>query len=191
MEKAEISTENVDKRPSLPADTRLPEGYREKLTPNIPIFDKPLGCRLRRVSLPGIDFGKLETYIKLDKMGEEKSLTLVFEYPDRDLTQYPDGCGNVINRHNAKLFLFQLIRGLACCHRQKVLHRDVKPQNLLINERGELKLARAESTDCSSQIGMWGVGCIFYEMATGRPFFPGSTVEEQLQFILRVLGTPN
>lgn len=33
-----------------------------------------------------------------------------------------------------------------------------------------------------------GVGCIFYEMATGRPLFPGSTVEEQLHFIFRILG---
>ncbi|TFJ96124.1 glutathione reductase [Platysternon megacephalum] len=37
---------------------------------------------------------------------------------------------------------------------------------------------------------MWGVGCIFYEMSTGRPLFPGSTVEEQLHFIFRILGTP-
>lgn len=33
-----------------------------------------------------------------------------------------------------------------------------------------------------------GVGCIFYEMSTGRPLFPGSTVEEQLHFIFRILG---
>ncbi|KAM8753370.1 cyclin-dependent kinase 16 isoform 2-T2 [Rhynchonycteris naso] len=273
-----ISTEDINKRLSLPADIRLPEGYLEKLTLNSPIFDKPLSRRLRRVSLSEIGFGKLETYIKLDKLGEgtyatvykgkskltdnlvalkeirleheegapctairevsllkdlkhanivtlhdiihtEKSLTLVFEYLDKDLKQYLDDCGNVINVHNVKLFLFQLLRGLAYCHRQKVLHRDLKPQNLLINERGELKLAdfglaRAKSiptktysnevvtlwyrppdillgsTDYSTQIDMWGVGCIFYEMATGRPLFPGSTVEEQLHFIFRILGTP-
>ncbi|XP_072481972.1 cyclin-dependent kinase 16 isoform X12 [Notamacropus eugenii] len=273
-----ISTEDINKRLSLPADIRLPEGYLEKLTLNSPLFDKPLSRRLRRVSLSEIGFGKLETYVKLDKLGEgtyatvykgkskltdnlvalkeirleheegapctairevsllkdlkhanivtlhdiihtDKSLTLVFEYLDKDLKQYLEDCGNVINMHNVKLFLFQLLRGLAYCHRQKVLHRDLKPQNLLINERGELKLAdfglaRAKSiptktysnevvtlwyrppdillgsTDYSTQIDMWGVGCIFYEMATGRPLFPGSTVEEQLHFIFRILGTP-
>ncbi|XP_039630970.1 cyclin-dependent kinase 16 isoform X5 [Polypterus senegalus] len=273
-----ISTEDINKRLSLPADIRLPDGYLEKFALNSPPFDKPLSRRLRRVSLSEIGFGKLETYVKLDKLGEgtyatvykgkskltdnlvalkeirleheegapctairevsllkdlkhanivtlhdiihtEKSLTLVFEYLDKDLKQYLDDCGNCINMHNVKLFLFQLLRGLAYCHRRKVLHRDLKPQNLLINERGELKLAdfglaRAKSiptktysnevvtlwyrppdillgsTDYSTQIDMWGVGCIFYEMSTGRPLFPGSTVEEELHFIFKLLGTP-
>ncbi|KAK3565959.1 hypothetical protein QTP86_023367 [Hemibagrus guttatus] len=291
-----ISTEDINKRLSLPADIRLPDGYLEKFSLNSPLFDKPLSRRLRRVSLSEIGFGKLETYVKLDKLGEgtyatvykgrskltdnlvalkeirleheegapctairevsllkdlkhanivtlhdiihtQKSLTLVFEYLDKDLKQYLDDCGNCIHMHNVKLFLFQLLRGLSYCHSRKVLHRDLKPQNLLINDRGELKLAdfgiqnspdplrhglhqipeglaRAKSiptktysnevvtlwyrppdillgsTDYSTQIDMWGVGCIFYEMATGRPLFPGSTVEEELHFIFKLLGTP-
>ncbi|XP_027563797.1 cyclin-dependent kinase 16-like, partial [Neopelma chrysocephalum] len=129
------------------------------------------------------------------------------------------GSRGVISMHNVRLFLFQLLRGLAFCHRHKVLHRDLKPQNLLLSRRGDLKLAdfglaRAKSiptktyssevvtlwyrppdillgsTEYSTQIDMWGVGCIFSEMVTGRPLFPGATVEEQLHFIFRLLGTP-
>nr|XP_046252281.1 cyclin-dependent kinase 17-like isoform X1 [Scatophagus argus] len=273
-----ISNEDINKRLSLPADIRLPEGYLEKFAMNSPPFDKPMSRRLRRASLSEIGFGKLETYIKLDKLGEgtyatvfkgrskltdnlvalkeirleheegapctairevsllkdlkhanivtlhdiihtDKCLTLVFEYLEKDLKQYMDDCGSIMSVHNVKIFLFQLLRGLAYCHRRKVLHRDLKPQNLLINEKGELKLAdfglaRAKSvptktysnevvtlwyrppdvllgsTEYSTPIDMWGVGCIFYEMITGRPLFPGSTVEDELHLIFRILGTP-
>ncbi|TNM91436.1 hypothetical protein fugu_019816 [Takifugu bimaculatus] len=301
-----ISMEDINKRLSLPADIRIPDGYLEKLQFGSPPFDQPLSRRSRRASLSEIGFGKLETYVKLDKLGEgtyatvfkgrskltdnlvalkeirleheegapctairevsllkdlkhanivtlhdivhtDKSLMLVFEYLDKDLKQYMDDCGNIMNMHNVKIFLFQILRGLSYCHKRKVLHRDLKPQNLLINERGELKLAdfglaRAKSvptktysnevvtlwyrppdvllgsSEYSTQIDMWyepadglpsvdgcaregeraflwlvscrGVGCIFYEMAAGRPLFPGSTVEDELHLIFRLLGTP-
>ena len=42
------------------------------------------------------------------------------------------------------------------------------------------------STQYSTPIDMWGVGCIFYEMASGRPLFPGSTVEDELHLIFKV-----
>ncbi len=46
-----------------------------------------------------------------------------------------------LDPHNVQLFMFQLLRGLRFCHCRKILHRDLKPQNLLISDTGELKLA--------------------------------------------------
>uniref|UniRef100_A0A673B9C2 cyclin-dependent kinase n=1 Tax=Sphaeramia orbicularis TaxID=375764 RepID=A0A673B9C2_9TELE len=262
-----ISMEDLNKRLSLPADIRIPDGYLEKLQLSSPPFDQPLSRRSRRASLSEIGFGKLETYIKLDKLGEgtyatvfkgrskltdnlvalkeirleheegapctairevsllkdlkhanivtlhdivhtDKSLTLVFEYLDKDLKQYMDDCGNIMSMHNVKIFLFQILRGLAYCHKRKVLHRDLKPQNLLINDRGELKLAdfglaRAKSvptkTYSNEVVTLWYRppdvllvlwSCFFSSMAAGRPLFPGSTVEDELHLIFRLLGTP-
>jgi len=270
--------EEINKRLSLPADLKLPDNFitRQAVSPTL---EGQITRATRRQSLSEIGFGRIDTYTKLDKLGEgtyatvykgksrltdnlvalkeirleheegapctairevsllkdlkhanivtlhdivhtEKSLTLVFEYLERDLKQYMDDCGAILAMNNVKLFLFQMLRGLAYCHARRVLHRDLKPQNLLINERGELKLAdfglaRAKSvptktysnevvtlwyrppdvllgsTEYSTPIDMWGVGCIFYEMASGRPLFPGSTVEDELHLIFKVLGTPN
>ena len=68
------------------------------------------------------------------------SITLVFEYLDCDLKQYMENV-RTVDTNDVKIFLFQVLRGLAYCHGRRILHRDLKPQNLLINQRGELKLA--------------------------------------------------
>uniref|UniRef100_A0A0N5BYM6 cyclin-dependent kinase n=1 Tax=Strongyloides papillosus TaxID=174720 RepID=A0A0N5BYM6_STREA len=150
----------------------------------------------------------------------DRVLTLVFEFVERDLRFYMEEVNNQISIDNCRLFLIQLLRGLTYCHKRKILHRDLKPQNLLINRAGELKLAdfglaRAKSvptktysnevvtlwyrppdvlfgsTDYSTHIDMWGVGCILYEMIVGKAMFPGTCANDQLALIFKKLGLPN
>uniref|UniRef100_A0A8C4S3F5 cyclin-dependent kinase n=1 Tax=Erpetoichthys calabaricus TaxID=27687 RepID=A0A8C4S3F5_ERPCA len=250
-----ISMEDLNKRLSLPADIRIPDGYLEKLQMNSPPFDQPLSRRSRRASLSEIGFGKLETYVKLDKLGEgtyatvfkgrskltdnlvalkeirleheegapctairevsllkdlkhanivtlhdivhtEKSLTLVFEYLDKDLKQYMDDCGNIMSIYllciicvlikDVLIHTITFFVGLARAksvptktYSNEVVTLWYRPPDVLLG-----------SSEYSTQIDMWGVGCIFYEMAAGRPLFPGSTVEDELHLIFRLLGTP-
>ena len=154
-----------------------------------------------------------------DLIHTDTTLTLVFEYLERDLKQYMDDNNNSLAIENVKILMYQLLRGLDYCHKKKILHRDLKPQNLLMSAKGELKLAdfglaRAQSVpsktfsnevvtlwyrppdillgsnDYTTTIDIWGVGCIFFEMISGKPLFPGATVDEEMHFIFRVLGTP-
>nr|XP_020451534.1 cyclin-dependent-like kinase 5 [Monopterus albus] len=76
-----------------------------------------------------------------DVLHSDKKLTLVFEYCDQDLKKYFDSCNGDLDPETVKSFMYQLLKGLAFCHSRNVLHRDLKPQNLLINRNGELKLA--------------------------------------------------
>lgn len=154
-----------------------------------------------------------------DVVHTEKKLTLVFEFLDQDLKKYLDACKEGLEPFTIKSFLYQLLEGIGYCHKHRVLHRDLKPQNLLINMEGELKLAdfglarafgipvrsythevvtlwyRAPdvlmgSRNYSTPVDIWSIGCIFAEMATGRPLLPGSSDKDQLDKIFRLLGTP-
>ena len=73
-----------------------------------------------------------------DVVHTERKLTLVFEYLDQDLKKYLDVCSGGLDPTIVKSFLYQLVTGVAYCHRHRVLHRDLKPQNLLINREGNL-----------------------------------------------------
>jgi serine/threonine protein kinase len=108
----------------------------------------PLACRLR------------------DVVHTDNKLYLVFEYLDQDLKKYMDTCGHgpvdpelvkvtptrsSRSHRSSRLtrvrftrlqsYLYQLVRGIAFCHSHRILHRDLKPQNLLIDRTGNLKLA--------------------------------------------------
>ncbi|XP_063806541.1 cyclin-dependent kinase 15, partial [Pseudophryne corroboree] len=176
-----------------------------------------------------------------DIIQTRETLTFVFEYVHTDLSHYMSQHPGGLLPYNVRLFMFQLLRGLAYIHHQHILHRDLKPQNLLISYLGELKLAdferafgditfatqvvkistseaglaRAKSipsqtyssevvtlwyrppdvllgaTDYSSDLDIWGAGCIFIEMLQGYPAFSGvSDVCEQLEKIWSVIGLP-
>ncbi|KAJ1735611.1 cyclin-dependent kinase 5 [Coemansia biformis] len=154
-----------------------------------------------------------------DVLHTEKKLTLVFEFMDSDLKKFVDASGGDLDPLTVKHLLYQLLCGVAYCHRNRVLHRDLKPQNLLINKRGDLKLgdfglARAfgipvrsyshevvtlwyrapdvlmGSRQYDTSIDLWSVGCIFAEMATGRPFFAGTSIDDQILHIFKIMGTP-
>ncbi|KAG2459590.1 RAPH1 protein, partial [Polypterus senegalus] len=154
-----------------------------------------------------------------DIIHTSESLTFVFEYVQTDLAQYITQHPGGLRPSNVKLFMFQLFRGLGYIHQQRILHRDIKPQNLLLTYLGELKLAdfslaRAQSvpshnyssevvtlwyrppevllgsTDYSAALDVWGAGCVFVEMLEGVPAFPGTTDAcELLQMIWRVSET--
>jgi len=118
-----------------------------------------------------------------------------------------------------KLYLYQLSRALAHIHSLGICHRDIKPQNLLVNpENQQLKLCdfgsakalvkgepnvsyicsryyRAPelifgSTDYSTAIDVWSQGCVGAELLLGQPLFPGDSGVDQLVEIIKVLGTP-
>jgi len=157
-----------------------------------------------------------------DVIHTENKLMLVFEYMDKDLKKYMDTQGDrgALPPVTIKSFMHQLLLGIDFCHTNRVLHRDLKPQNLLINVKGQLKLAdfglarafgipvntfsnevvtlwyRAPdvllgSRTYNTSIDIWSAGCIMAEMYTGRPLFPGTTNEDQLVRIFRIMGTPS
>ncbi|KAG4428021.1 Cell division control protein 2, partial [Cadophora sp. M221] len=146
----------------------------------------------------------------------DHKLYLVFEFLDLDLKKYMEslpaansGKGEALptpSRHGlgdavVKKFMRQLCEGVQYCHGHRILHRDLKPQNLLIDRGGNLKLAdfglarafgvplRAYTHEVvtlwyrspeillggrqySTGVDIWSIGCIFAEMCTTKPLFP-------------------
>jgi serine/threonine protein kinase len=141
---------------------------------------------------------------------------------DRDLKNFIDEKKKYkaqIEELTIKSIMCQILRGVADCHSKRVLHRDIKPQNILLNDEGEVKiadfgLARAfqvpirpythevvtlwyrapeillNAVEYSTPVDMWSVGCIFAELYNQLPIFQGDSEIDQIFKIFRVTGTP-
>ncbi|XP_030566748.1 serine/threonine-protein kinase NLK2 isoform X1 [Drosophila novamexicana] len=125
-----------------------------------------------------------------------------------------------LSADHIKVFLYQILRGLKYLHSARILHRDIKPGNLLVNSNCVLKicdfgLARVEEPDqakhmtqevvtqyyrapeilmgarhYSSAVDVWSVGCIFGELLGRRILFQAQNPVQQLELITELLGTP-
>ena len=153
---------------------------------------------------------------------EEIYLNLVMEY-------LPDTMYRMIKNYNKnkqsfapfliKLYTYQVLRGLLYLHYKAICHRDIKPQNILIDpathvakvcDFGSAKVLisgennvsyicsryyRAPelifgATNYSCKVDLWSVGCLIGEMIMGQPLFPGESGIDQLVEIIKSLGTP-
>ncbi|KAB5575573.1 kinase-like domain-containing protein [Coniochaeta sp. 2T2.1] len=152
---------------------------------------------------------------------KDQNLNLVLEYlPLGDLEDLIKNIDTYRYSHaDIKAWMGMLCRGVWWCHENFVLHRDIKPNNILIAANGEAKLAdfglaRSFSDPglpMSSQVitiwyrppelllgakhysgavDIWSVGCVFAELVVRAPFLPGGNESEQLGLICKLIGTP-
>ncbi|CAH2065931.1 unnamed protein product [Thlaspi arvense] len=148
------------------------------------------------------------------------SIFMVMEYMEHDLKALMESMKQRFSQSEVKCLMLQLLEGVKYLHDNWVLHRDLKTSNLLLNNRGELKicdfgLARQYGSPLkpythlvvtlwyrapelllgakqySTAIDMWSLGCIMAELLSKAPLFNGKTEFDQLDKIFRILGTPN
>ena len=119
-----------------------------------------------------------------------------------------------------KIYAYQLCRALAYIHKLGTCHRDIKPQNILIDPKKHIlklcdfgsakKFVKGEpnvsyicsryyrapelifgASEYTTMIDVWSVGCVIGEFILGQPLFPGENGADQLVEIIKILGTPN
>jgi len=148
-----------------------------------------------------------------------KNVFMVFEYLEYDLTGILETPEIRLTQDHVKSWSKQLLSGCHYMHKNKVIHRDLKASNLLVNRMGELKIAdwglarswNSEmkrltnrvitlwyrppelllgATEYTPKIDMWSVGCIIAEMFRRSGFLRGQTEASQLDLIFRTCGHP-
>uniref|UniRef100_A0A3P8V5E9 cyclin-dependent kinase n=1 Tax=Cynoglossus semilaevis TaxID=244447 RepID=A0A3P8V5E9_CYNSE len=145
---------------------------------------------------------------------------IVMNYVEHDLKSLMETMKQPFLPGEVKTLMIQLLRGVRHLHDNWILHRDLKTSNLLLSHKGILKvgdfgLAREYGSplkpytpvvvtlwyrspelllgakEYSTAVDMWSVGCIFGELLTQKPLFPGKSELDQIQKIFKDLGTPS
>lgn len=145
---------------------------------------------------------------------------IVMDYVEHDLKSLMEVMKQPFLVGEVKTLMLQLLKAVAHLHDNWILHRDLKTSNLLLSHKGILKvgdfgLAREYGSplkhytpivvtmwyrapelllgvkEYSTPIDMWSVGCIFGELLTMKPLFPGKSDIDQLNRIFKDLGTPS
>jgi len=150
---------------------------------------------------------------------KDGNLVLVFEYCSMDLSGLLAEQSLHLSLAQVKCILRQILEGVFTCHSLNLMHRDLKAANLLLTDKGVVKLAdfglmtnakkkklfssnvvtlwyRAPELLLGCQqygpeVDMWSVGCIFIELMTKKSPFPGKDEMHQAHLIWNVCGAPN
>ncbi|KAM9291404.1 MAPK/MAK/MRK overlapping kinase isoform 3-T3 [Morus bassanus] len=145
------------------------------------------------------------------------SLSLICELMDMNIHELIKGRRKPLPEKKIKNYMYQLCKSLDYIHRNGIFHRDVKPENILIKQNtlklGDFGSCRSiyskqphteyistrwyRAPEClltngyySYKIDMWSAGCVFYEITSFQPLFPGSNELDQISKIHDVIGTP-
>ncbi|XP_004407432.1 PREDICTED: cyclin-dependent kinase 11B isoform X4 [Odobenus rosmarus divergens] len=145
---------------------------------------------------------------------------IVMNYVEHDLKSLMETMKQPFLPGEVKTLMIQLLRGVKHLHDNWILHRDLKTSNLLLSHAGILKvgdfgLAREYGSplkaytpvvvtlwyrapelllgakEYSTAVDMWSVGCIFGELLTQKPLFPGKSEIDQINKVFKDLGTPS
>lgn len=155
----------------------------------------------------------------LDVFGQRSNINLVFDFMDTDLEVIIKDESIVLTPAHIKAYMIMTLRGLEYLHMNWILHRDMKPNNLLINDEGILKigdfgLAKFYGSPSKvythqvvtrwyrcpellfgarkygTGVDLWATGCILAELLLRLPFLAGDSDLNQLSIIFETLGTP-
>ncbi|XP_036176568.1 cyclin-dependent kinase 11B-like [Myotis myotis] len=145
---------------------------------------------------------------------------IVMNYVEHDLKSLMETMKQPFLPGEVKTLMIQLLCGVKHLHDNWILHRDLKTSNLLLSHAGILKvgdfgLAREYGSplkaytpvvvtlwyrapelllgakEYSTAVDMWSVGCIFGELLTQKPLFPGKSEIDQINKVFKNLGTPS